>query len=214
MPKNYRFSRMSGIFFISIGEHFSKYKWFYIILGSICVSGIIVGFITGFKNAEDLTLSSIPDATLVKFIEKNITVVSVFFSRIFAMLGLFVLVWITNCKPWLSFITLIILVYRSFLLGITCSMLIVLYKIGGIINVVLIFIPFHLIALFALLGWCVVCISANYGCRHSGFSVITHEFWRINKPCFVCFSVLFTLAYIMEAILIPYITSAIFIGVS
>ena len=214
MAKIKRFSRASSLFFISLGEHFAKFKWCYIVLGAISLSAVVVGFITGFKQADSMTLVDIPDVTLVKFIEKEITAFSVFFSRIFAVLGLFLLVWISNCKPWLSVITFILLIYRAFLLGITCSMLIVLYKMGGIINVVLIFFPFHLLVLFALMGWCAVCLQTNLSCKTTGISVLNYEFWRYNKSCLFGFLILVLLSYLMEAILIPYITSAVFIGIS
>ena len=100
--------------------------------------GLIAGFIVGFSRAENLELNDLPDTILVAFINKDIAGASLFFSRFFAFLGLIILVWITNFKPFLCFITFIILLYRSFLIGINCAILIVLYQVGGIINVVLI----------------------------------------------------------------------------
>ncbi len=199
---------------LSIGEHFAKYKWFYIILLSVCLVGLVAGFITGFRSAEDLALADVPDVTLVAFIKKDITNLSVFFSRIFAFLGLIILIWASNCKKWLLFVTFVVLLYRSFLIGINCAMLIVIYQMGGIINVILIFFPFHLLALFALLCWCVVCVYGNLVQRSSGFSPLSGEFLRNNKMCLLTAFLIAFVAYFMEALLIPYLTAAIFVGVS
>lgn len=214
MARARNFSRSFGWIRISIGEHFAKYKWFYVILLSVCLVGLVAGFITGFRSAEDLTLVDLPDVTLVAFIKKDIANLSVFFSRIFAFLGLLILIWVSNCKKWLAFITFVVLLYRSFLVGVNCAMLIVLYQMGGIINVILIFFPFHLLALFALVCWSVVCLYGNLAQRSCGYSPLCGEFLKNNKMCLLTAFLIAFIAFFMEALLIPYLTAAVFVGIS
>ena len=158
MFRTRRFMRGSGWAKVSIAEHFSKYKWFYVILGAACIAGLVIGFVTGFSRAGDIKFEDLSDTVLVAFINKDASSASVFFSRFFAFLGLIILIWLINCKPFLCWLTFIVLIYRAFLIGVNCAILIVLYHMGGVINVILIFLPIHLITLFALLIWCVVCI--------------------------------------------------------
>ena len=213
MFKGKNFSRNGTIFKFAVSEHFSKYKWMYLILGAVCLTGLITGFIVGFTRADNISLDTLPDSILVAFINKETTTSSIFFSRIFAFIGLLLLVWVTNCKPCLCFITFIILLYRAFLIGVNCSILIILYQVGGVINVILIFLPVHLIALFALLVWCCVCFYTNLVNKKMGYNILNLNFIACNKGCFFCTIILAIIAYVFEAILLPYLTSAVFIGV-
>lgn len=214
MWKYKRVMSRSNVCWGLIADHFARYKWIYLIFGAVCLTGLIAGFIVGFSRAENLELNDLPDTILVAFINKDIAGASLFFSRFFAFLGLIILVWITNFKPFLCFITFIILLYRSFLIGINCAILIVLYQVGGIINVVLIFLPVHLITLFALMIWCTICFYSNCAHKQLNYKVISVEFWSCSRLNLISVLLLIIVAYTLEAILMPYLTSSIFIGVS
>ncbi len=214
MYKGRKFSRQSAMFKISICEHFAKYKWFYLILGSVCLAGLIIGFFVGFNRAENLKLDDLPDSVLLSYINKEIANTSVFFSRVFSFLGILILVWVTNCKPFLCFITFITILYRAFLIGINCSILIILYQVGGVINVVLIFLPVHLIVLFALLVWSSICLYSNFANKNLGYNILSVDFIRCKKTTFLIVVIIAVCAYALETILLPYLTSAVFIGVN
>jgi len=214
MFKGRGFIRSSSLARLSIAEHFSKYKWVYIILGSVCLCGLIIGFIVGFNRAENIKLKDLPDTVLVAFINKDITNASVFFSRFFAFIGILILVWLTNCKPFLCWITFIVLLYRAFIIGINCALLIVLYEVGGIINVIIIFLPCHLFALFALLIWCVVCFYNNLSNKNLGYHILSIDFIVCVRVNIIVVNSIALVAYLLEALLIPCLTSAVFIGYS
>lgn len=199
---------------ISISEHFAKYKWMYVILGAVCLTGLIAGFIIGFNRAENIELEDLPDTILLSFINKEIPNSSIFFARFFSFLGLLILIWVSNCKPFLCFITFIVLLYRSFLIGLNCSILIILYQIGGVINVFLIFLPVHLLALFALLMWCCICFYTNLANKNLGYNILSLDFIGGKKFNILIVVLIAICAYSFETILIPYLTSAVFIGVS
>jgi len=199
---------------MSIADHFSKYKWFYLIFGAVCLTGLVAGFIIGFSRAENITLVDLPDTVLIAFINNDATSVSVFFSRFFAFLGLIILVWLTNCKPFLCWIAFFILLYRAFLIGVNCALLIILYQMGGIINVIIIFLPCHLISLFALLVWCAICFYSNLANKCLGYNIISLDFISGKRmEILIVYSLAF-IAYLVEALLLPCLTSAVFIGSS
>ena len=85
---------------------------------------------------------------------------------------------------------------------------------GGIINVVLIFLPFHLIVLFALLMWCVICLEQSFSCRRTGISVFSSYFIKQHRSCIItCFCLVF-FSYLLESMFMPYISTLVLIGVS
>ena len=198
----------------SISEHFACYKFFYILLGVCALIGIVVGLITGFRYSADMKLEHLSDALLLKFIERDISIVSLFFTRFFIALGLFVLIWLSNLKPWLCFITPIIIIYRAFLIGLNCAVLIVLFKLGGIINVLVVYIPTQIIMLGCLIIWGSVCMRQNIYSKHTNCPCVSMRFLANTLTVLIfCLSGLL-IACLLEAILLPVLTASFFLGIS
>ncbi|MBR1925875.1 MAG: hypothetical protein IJ837_03360 [Clostridia bacterium] len=198
----------------SITDHFKKYKWIYLILFICLILGLILGFVVGFKRADNFSLSDLPDSSLVDFINKKISAASLFFSRICSFFGLIFLFWCINCKKFLSFITFIIVFYRAFLIGINCAILMFIYKFGGAINVFLVILPTHLIALVLLLCFGAVCAYFAFNEKNIGYGTFSGYFFREAKAVLFTVVVGAILCYLFEALLLPHISSAIFIGIN
>ena len=212
MPKNI-FKRNIYIKY-SISDHFKKYKWSYLLLFICLILGLILGFVVGFKKADNFSLSDLPDGTLVDFINKKISPASLFFSRICSFLGLIFLFWCINCKRFLSFITFIIIFYRAFLIGINCSILMFIYKFGGAINVFLVVFAISLIALVLLLCFGAVCTCFAFNEKKIGYNTFSGYFFRETKFVLLIVIVGAILCYFFESLLLPHISSAIFIGIN
>lgn len=193
-------------------DHFCLYKKWYIIFLSIMITALIIGFVAGIKIASGTDVSKIPDSILVNYIEGDISIFGVFFSRLFSFLGLLILIWATNCKPFLSFVSLIIIIYKSFSLGATCSVLISIFNASGVINVIFLVFPCQLLLLLLLIGWACVCMSYNFSCRHYGGSIFSQDFFCKEKITFCVFvSILFVVA-LLEAILLPWLSAILVIS--
>lgn len=212
MPKKFDFYRNFSTAKIEIAEHFCDLKWWYICLAVFSILGIVIGMITGFTIAPDATVSKIPDSIFLNYIEGNVSIFGVFFSRVFSVLAMLGLIFLANCKPFLCVLNGIFLIYRGFVVGATTSLLIVLFNVGGILNVVFIVIPCHLILLLMLVSWSAVCMSYNFGTKVYGGCVISRDFFCNHKSAICCICSICFGAILIEALLLPWLTSAIIIG--
>lgn len=212
MSKKFDFYRNFSTAKIEIAEHFSELKWWYICIAVFSVLGIIIGVVTGFAIAPDATTSQIPDSIFLNYIEGNVSIFGVFFSRIFGILAVFGLVFLANCKPFLCVFNIIILIYRGFIVGATTSLLIVLFNVGGIINVIFIVIPCHLVLLLMMISWSAICMSYNFNTKTYGGCVISRDFFCNHKGAIFCICAISFVAILIEALLLPWLTAAIIIG--
>lgn len=212
MPKKLSFYRNISTAKIEFAEHFSQYKWWYVLLAVFSVLGLIIGLITGFSIAPDATISKIPDSIFLNFIEGNSSIFGVFFARLFSIIAMFGLIFIFNFKPFLCFLNFIFLIYRGFVLGATISLLIILFNIGGVLNVIFIVIPCHLVMLIALISWSSVCMSFCFSTKMFGGCIISKEFFCNNKSVIFVLAIICFIAVFIEALLLPWLTSTIVIG--
>lgn len=197
---------------IEIAEHFVHHKWWYILLVIFAVIGLIIGLVTGFTIAPDATVSKIPDSIFLNFLEGNVSIFGVFFSRIFSVMAMFGLIVITNFRPCICFLNLILLIYRGFIVGATLSLLIVLFNVGGILNVVFIVLPCHFTILFGLIAWSAVCMCYNIGSKNYGGCIFSRDFICNHKQSLCVISIICFIAILLESLLLPWLTSAIIIG--
>lgn len=213
MFKNKNFRR-NGFIKYSISDHFFQYKWFYLLFISICLIGIVLGFVVGFNKAENFSLNDLPDTVLVSFINKSISPASMFFSRIFAFLGFFLLIWCLNVKGYLCWISFLIFLYQSFLIGINCALLISLYKFLGVVNVVLVFLPVHLVCLCLLIVWGVVCFSQCQKQKYNGYSVFNACFLKDKILIFLVILLSSIICYLIECLCLPHLVKTLLISVN
>lgn len=197
---------------LEIAEHFCHHKWWYLLVSIFALIGLIIGLVTGFTIAPDATVSKIPDSIYLNYIQGNVSIFGVFFSRIFSVLAVFGLILITNFRPFVCFLNLILLVYRGFVVGATLSLLIVLFNVGGILNVVFIVIPCHFVLLFCVIAWSAVCMCYNIGSKSYGGCVFSRDFMCAHKQSLCVISIICFVAILLESLLLPWLTSAIIIG--
>ncbi len=212
MPKIHSFYRNFQTAKYDIAEHFACYKWWYVLVAVFSALGLIVGLITGFKIAPDATISNIPDSIFLSYIQGNVSAIGVFFSRLFSILAIVLLILISNIKPYLCFINLLFMVYRGFVIGATFALLIVLFNVGGIINVIFIVIPCHMTVLFCLTSFSAVCLHYNFENRYFGGCVFSPKFFCEKKAYLCCIGIITFIAILLEALLLPLLASAIIIG--
>ena len=198
----------------SISGHFSCYKVFYILLGVCALAGLILGLTSGFRYSGAVELEHLADNLLIKFIEKDISIISLFLSRFFIVVGLFALIWVANYKPWMCFVTPIIIIYRAFLLGLNCAVLIVLFKLGGVVNVLVVYIPCHFLTLFCLISWGSACMRQNIYTKHTLIGCYSTKFFSKMVTLLIICGAVVLFACTLEAILLPLLTASFFMGIS
>ena len=212
MPKLHLFYRNMMTARYELAEHFACYKWWYLLFAVFSVLGLIIGLITGFKIAPDATVSNIPDSIFLSYIQGNVSAIGVFFSRLFSLAAITLLILISNLKPYLCFINVLYMIYRGFVIGATLALLIVLFNVGGVLNVVFIIIPCHCTTLFCLISFSAICAHYNFENRYFGGCVFSPKFFCEKKIVLCVLGIIIFIALLLEAILLPWLASAIIIG--
>lgn len=197
---------------LCLKDHFCLYKKWYMVFLSLAVVALIIGFIAGIRIATSTDISKISDSILLNYLEGDISIFGVFFSRLFSLIGLFILIWATNCKPFLSFLSVIVIIYKSFTLGSTCSVLIAIFNVSGVINVIFLVFPCQLLFLLLLIGWASVCMSYNFSCKQYGGSIFSQEFFCKERVTFSVFLGILFIVTLIEAILMPWLSAILVIS--
>ena len=207
---NLQISRTKDAIKFHISAHFCKYKWLYIVTSIFCMIFLIVGLCVIF-NKSSLSIDDISDKTLLAFLQKESGVFGMIFSRIISTIMLALCIWLINFRPILCFLSLIIIIYRGFVLGTTCALLIKLFQFGGILNVIIIYLPINLIVLFLLISCCCVCTFHNFEYKRYGKNIICKEFLHEKQDYLFCISIILLACTIIEVLLFSIFSNAIII---
>lgn len=124
-------------------------KTYYLILFSV-VLGFGLGIylsLTGYKNTSLLVTN---DKLLFDYITGTASYVSIFYSRIKTMIIAVVIILSCNLTYYTAFINYIYLTYQSALIVLSCSGIISLYRLSGILNVIFFIIPINLLTLVSV----------------------------------------------------------------
>ncbi|MCL2540688.1 MAG: hypothetical protein FWE53_04680 [Firmicutes bacterium] len=197
-----------------IADHFKLHKSFYIMLTVCCVAGLAIGLVSGFRYSGEIKPDNLADGILVKYIKRDVSILALFFTRILSAAGLFLLIWAVNYRPWLCFFTPLVLIYTAFLAGLNSAVLILLFKLGGVINVVFLYIPCQLLIMAALIIWGVVCLRHSFYARQCGVPVISLPFLKCNLNVLIICGAVLLIAFLFETILTPVLTASFFIEIS
>ena len=206
----FHLNRLLDTFKYNVYTHFCRYKFLYILTSILCLVFFIIGICVIF-NKTSLNIDDIADKTLLAFLTHDSGVFGMIFSRIFTFVLLALCIWLTNFRPLLCILSFIIIIYRSFIIGTTCALLIKLFQFGGIINVVIIYLPFNLISLFLLISCCNVCVYHNFQFKRYGKHIICREFIEEKQDYFFLLGIILLICTILEIILFSIFSCAILI---
>ena len=206
----FQFSRVLDGFRFHLTNHLCKYKWLYIINAIFCLVFIIIGMCVIFGKVSP-DIGDIPDKTLLAFLNGESGAFGVIFSRLFGFIFLFLAIWVTNFRPIMCFVSFVILLYRSFVLGATCALLIKLFQFGGVINVIIIYFPINLLTLAIILSWCSICVFHNFQFKCYGKNIICREFVVEKQDYLFCASIILLICTILEILMLQIFSTAIII---
>ncbi len=192
-------------------DHFLLYKKWYIFFSILVGLGLAIGIFVGFSMKTNLTLDKIPETLFVNFVEGKVGVANLVFSRIISMLLLVLGVWLSCFRPWLGLFGSIAIVYRSFVVGVTCACLIILYNVVGVLNVLLLVLPCYILFLLVLASFATICISFSFSSRIYGGNVLSVDFLCRNKKALFVLLILMFVCVVLELILLPILSSTLLI---
>ena len=195
-----------------ISEHFVRYKSLYCLFWCFVAAGFIVGIIAGVNKSTGNELEFMPDAITFKFLTSNLSVWQLFLSRLFSMIGMFVLVWILCLNRWSSLLCLLLILFCSFVFGATCAVLICHFRLVGFLNVIFCYFPCRLLSLFCLICFCAVSVKYSFENHLFGCSVCCRDYFSANLVCICAVILLLFLACLIEILIFPWLSAVIIIN--
>lgn len=197
---------------MGLADDFCENKKWYIICIGLVVLGLICGLVAGIKIAPDVSVDRIPDSFLRRFIQGDISFFGLLFARILVDLGLLGVIYVTNCRPFLCCVSWMLLAYRGFCLGITSTILIAIFRVGGAINVLLVILPSQVLLLCALIIFAVLCISYNFGCKVYNGSIFCAEFFGRGRMIIQLALILVCGSIFVEMLLLSWLSAFLIVG--
>jgi len=203
------FFRNSYIVKNNISNFLKRYKIAIILLSCFFILGLIVGILTASNHSGSLELENIPDNNLVDFLCGDKGSFGLFFAYLIPIGICLVLIIFFNFNFFCSIINILYILVRGYSLGFTIFAIIGLYSIAGIINVVIIIIPFWFSINFMIILISAICISKNKIIKNYG----KHCYCNNNPRNFIVFltilivSILFLMCMISPIIKITIIVN-------
>lgn len=142
-------AKISGLKY-SILEFFNKHKLIIIIFAVIIVIALLTGIFTGIKlfaykkdlDIKDFSFESLTNGSIYSF--------KVFLQRYLSIIFLLFLMVILSITFFTSIFSYILIAYRSFLLSLNCTLLIVFTGLSGLINGIIIIFPCQILNIIIL----------------------------------------------------------------
>ena len=151
-----------------VSAFFRKYWLCILFLSCSFLLGVVTGIFTASKYSGKLELEHIPDESFVAFLCGDKGSFSLFFSYLISFAIVFVIVLLLHKSKLCVFFTFFYIVSRGYILGFTLFAIITLFGLAGIINAIIIVLPFWLIISFMLILISSICIMKNSLIRKYG----------------------------------------------
>lgn len=123
--------------------------------------GLLTGIFTAIRYAKGSSLIAFNDFSLSQYLAGDLGTSDLFFSRLFSNTIVAVIICIGSLSVYLLPINLIVLTYRSYLVALNCSLIIIINGFGGIISCLLIILPCQIITLL------IITIFCSYACKRA-----------------------------------------------
>lgn len=177
-----------------------------ILIAIIAVLGIILGIRYGlFVDFENAITKYCGD--LIKFIKGDKSALTYYFTNLFFTIIICGVFFIISCNFITAYISLFIVFYRGFMLGITVTLLFLNYGIASLLLIILCIIPLWLIFLILSIIMAAIAINYSHECHCFGFS--KREFNGLIIKL-VTIAIIFFLLLIVECILTYFLAIIIF----
>ena len=164
-------------YFIQRFKNFYKQNWFYLWLFIlICLIGFIIGITSAKKYQDSITTSNMIDQKFVDYLSGKCSSFGLTFSYFFKFLFSMVLIYFLCCNKYLSIVAYIVIGYSGFCMGVNTTILIISFKISGIIYVVFCYVPFYLFSVFVLaMLFCIFKMK-----QRCNSLVCNHSYWEVD----------------------------------
>lgn len=132
----------------ALREFFITYKKIIWMLFFVSLLSILTACMFAIKNADILLITNLTNKTFIKFLQGDTTSWGVFFKFLLNFLFISFVAIFLNIKPWCITFNIFVLICYCFLNAFDITVIIIIFSFSGILNSVIILIPFFLIQLF------------------------------------------------------------------
>jgi hypothetical protein len=192
-------------------DHFLSYFKTYILLTVFAILGLVLGIISA-NNLSGLLTEEKIKLIFFKSIYIDVNFFIAFFGNTLIMLVLFGVIVLVNISVFIMPFGFVLIIYRGYLAGFAAVALIKIYGGGGIVNLILIFIPFQIMLMFFLLGAMAICMRRLFSNLHAGFCLHNVEYPAMFREL-ACFFVIFIAVNFLLSLICVIITKAFIISV-
>jgi len=116
-----------------------------------------LGLYLSFTDYSYTSLLSSGDKNIFDYVTGAASYTSIFYSRLINNFLLILIIFVLNLTIYTSFLSLIFIGYQSCLIVLSCSAIISLYGLSGVINVILLVIPINLLNLIIVVAMNSLC---------------------------------------------------------
>lgn len=196
----------------SLREHFSQYKGCYIICAIFIVIGLLTGFFTAFRFSESVSCENITDVVLVDYLKRKSGWFAILLSRVFSLLTICIILFILSLNKWTSFLSVFVLIYQAYLIGLNSAILIILFNVSGAINVFIVYLPCSLAVLLGMAIICAVFMKNSWVYARYNQNILCSNFWTMCGNYILIGFLIALMAFILQIILLPTFCSAFFVA--
>ena len=188
---------------------FGKYKFLILMLAICFVLGLVTGIFTSSRYAGNLELGNVPDANLVSFLQGDRGSFGVFFSYFIGTAVVCLLIIFLNINKFMAVINFLYFIVRGYTLGFTIFAIIDLFSFAGVINVIIIIIPFDLCINFLLILLSSIAIYKNNTIKKYGKECYCSQ---NNNSIIIIICILITAILFLKCMCMPLIKITIIVN--
>lgn len=188
-----------------VRDYFAKNKLMSIIICFAMVMSILTGIFTAAKNVDTYSLVNFDDYSISRFLSGDLGTWELFFSRMVSYGTSILVIFVMSFSIFFSPISICVIIFRGYLLGINCTFLVALFGLGGIISSLLIVFPCQLAILFLLSIYTVLTISRASFKRKFGYKCQNGK--SNNFALCLLFVLAITLINLIETLLLSVFSS-------
>ncbi len=192
-----------------VHNFFRKYKMLIVFLFVFLLIGLVTGILTASKYSGELELSNVPDKNLIAFLQGDKGSFGVFFSYFIHTAIICLLIMFLNINKFFAVLNFLYIAVRGYSLGFTIFAMIDLFSFAGVINVIIIIIPFDLIVCSLIIVLSAVAIYKNSVIRKFGKECYCSQ---NNNSIIIILCVLITAVLFLKCMCMPIIRITIIVN--
>lgn len=204
--------RVSFKFKNKLSLFFAEYKFAILFSLIFLIFGACLGIFTAVKYSGEIELDNLADSNLVDFLKGDKGTMGLYFPYLFSFLLSISLIIFLNFKPFLIIVNAVVLVIRSYVFGFNITVLIILYGFAGIINVIIVIIPFELIIWLVLITMSAIAIKRNKNIKQFGCGPNCKKVGFNYSKTYCCLAIIGALTLLIKCFVMPIIRVTIIVN--